>query len=164
MCSRSCERFCFFLPRCQDACMGNTSSRRCRSRGPPEVAPPIIPTEIQGNTRGSSTLPPNVRREGHSPGARSGNTGSSPDASTARAWNRNSSLPVLDTAVDVGTPLGESIPILRPASHRSSSTAASPVYSPIEPVVSGGSLEPTSVSPPPNEELQFLMCLYHPIL
>ena len=144
MCSRSCERLCFFLPHCQDACMGNISPSR-RSRGPPEVAPPVIPIEIHGNTRRSSTLPPNVRREGHSPGARSGNGGSSPGSSTARAQNRNSSLPVLDTTVDVGTPLGDPIPILRQASHRSNSTKASPMYSPIEPIASGGSLEPISV-------------------
>ena len=145
MCSRSCERLCFFLPRYQDACMGNTNSHRCRSQGPPEVAPPVIPTEIHGNTKRSSTLPPNVRREGHSPGTRSGNVGSSPGSSSRRV--QNSSLPVLDTTVDVGTPLGESIPLFRQASHRSNSTAASPMYSPIEPIASSSSFEHISVRP-----------------
>ena len=144
MCSRSCGCLCFFWPRCQDICMGNTSSRHRRSRGA-EVAPPIIPIEILGSARRSSTLPPNVRREGHSPGAQSTNLNSLQGSTTAAAQNRNSSLPVLDTAVNAGTPLEESLPIIRQASYRSSTTAASPVYSPIEPIVSGGSLEPVSV-------------------
>ena len=154
MCSQPCAFLHFCLSRCQAASIGRKSSCRRRSRGA-EVALPIITTDVHRNTKRSSTLPPNVRREGHSPGTYSTTISSSARFSTAGTQNRNSSLPVIDTAVDAGTPLGDLMPVNRQASHRSGTTVVSPARSPIEPITSAGSLAPVSVSLARSHSLSF---------